>query len=208
MLLYVKDIAVRTSPFADIALTSRLLAWSSQGTIVFASPFLDKLSASNPPADIYGPATRLYATVPSIDVPSKRSYILESVAQPINPVDNVPIDHIVFNEPGLLLAIADELGTITIWEQDSIATHLILRQSFPADPEDGGGEASGRIVALRWLHNDTKYHFAVKLAKSGDQWSCLPNSQRGSGPCNVVAKEGLVAITSDGKVSSFRLANL
>src|SRR5579871_2190946 len=89
LLLYAKDTAVRTSPSTDIALTSRLLAWSSQGTIVFASPFLDKLSALNPPSDIYGPATRLYATVPSIDVSSKRSHILESVAQPINPVDNV-----------------------------------------------------------------------------------------------------------------------
>ena len=57
-----------------------------------------------------------------------------------------------------------------------------------------------RIVSLRWLHSDTKVHVAVKLTKAGDQWNCQSNSQRGSGPCNVVGKEALIAITADGRV--------
>ena len=198
----VRDTGDRTSLLYRFALTSRLLAWSSQGTIAFAPPLSEKLSPSNPPGDIYGHATRLYATTPSIDVPSKRSSLLNSVAQPIPPVDNIPIDYIMFNELALFLAVVDELGTITIWEQDAIATQLIHRQPFPADPEDNGGEPSGRIVALRWLHTDSKFHVAVKLAKSGDQWNCQSNSQKGSGPCNTVGKEALIAITSDGKVSA------
>lgn len=97
----------------------------------------------------------------------------------------------------------DELGTITIWEQDSIASQLVPRQSFQVDPgTDGmGSEFMSRVVSLRWLHNDTKIHVAVKLAKNGDQWNCQSNTQRGSGPCNLVGKEALVAITSDAKVS-------
>lgn len=114
----------------------------------------------------------------------------------------MPIDHIVFNEAGSHLAVVDELGTITIWEQDSIASQLIPRQSFLADPntESIPTDFISRVISLRWLHNDNKIHVAVKLAKSGDQWNCQSNTQRGSGPCNLVGKEALVAITSDGKV--------
>lgn len=108
----------------------------------------------------------------------------------------------MFNEAGSHLAVVDELGTITIWEQDTIASQLIPRQSFQADPHTDGitSEFLSRVISLRWLHNDTKIHVAVKLAKNGDQWNCQSNTQRGSGPCNLVGKEALVAITSDGRV--------
>ncbi len=109
----------------------------------------------------------------------------------------------MFNEAGSYLAVVDELGTITIWEQDTIASQLIPRQSFQADPHTIGitNEFISRVISLRWLHNDTKIHVAVKLAKNGDQWNCQSNTQRGSGPCNLVGKEALVAITSDGRVT-------
>jgi hypothetical protein len=108
----------------------------------------------------------------------------------------------VFNEAGLHLAVVDELGTITIWEQDSIASQLIPRQSFQADPGIDGirNEFISRVISLRWLHNEGKIHVAVKLSKSSDQWNCQSNTQRGSGPCNLVGKEALVAVTSDGRV--------
>jgi len=127
--------------------------------------------------------------------------LVEPVAQPISG-DNEPIDHILFNEGGQYLAVADQLGALTIWEQDVIATRFIHRQSFPFD-RDGDSAPLGppsRIVSLRWLHNDTKIHVAVKLMKSGDQWTCQSNSQRGSGPCNVIGKEAFIAITADGRV--------
>jgi hypothetical protein len=106
----------------------------------------------------------------------------------------------VFNETGVYLAVADELGTLTIWEQDPIACQLIPRQSFSSDNGIEGIEPSSRIVSLRWLHNEAKVHVAVKLAKNGDQWTCQSNSQRASGPCNIIGKEAFVAITSDGWV--------
>jgi hypothetical protein len=156
---------------------------------------------SNAPGDIYGPGARLYTTVPALDVSTKRTILLDPIAQAV-PLENTPIDHILFNETGNFLAVADQLGTITIWEQDSIVTQLIPRQSFRADDgmEDGAHESASRIVSLRWLHNDQKVHVALKLSKSGDQWSCQSSSQRGYGPCNAVAKESLIAITSDGRV--------
>ena len=55
-------------------------------------------------------------------------------------------------------------------------------------------------MSLRWLHNDSKVHVAVKLTKNADQWACQSNSQRASGPCNVVGKEALIAVTADGRV--------
>jgi hypothetical protein len=50
------------------------------------------------------------------------------------------------------------------------------------------------------VHNDQKIHVTSKLSKSGDQWVCQPNMQHGYGPYNLVGKEALVAITSDGRV--------
>jgi hypothetical protein len=188
-----------TSHIANLKLTCRLLAWSSQGTLVFAPPSSDVISPTNTPGDIYGPTTRLYATVPSYDVSTKRSGLLHPVSQP-NPLENTPIDHILFNETGTHLVVVDELGTITIWEQDSYAAHLIPRQSFPGDNAGDTHESANRIVSLRWLHNDAKFHVALKLSKNGDQWTCQTNSQRGYGPCNLVAKEALLAITADARV--------
>ena len=137
---------------------------------MFAPPSSDTLSPSNPPVDIYGPSPRLYATVPTYKVSTKRSVLLRPVAQP-SPIENTPIDHILFNELGSHLAAVDELGTITIWEQDNYAAHLIPRQSFPADNDDTTSESGNRIISLRWLHNDTKAHVTLKLAKNGDQWN-------------------------------------
>ena len=84
------------------------------------------------------------------------------------------------------------------------ALQLIPRQTFPADGgvDATSHDAGSRIVSLRWLHNDIKLHVAVKLAKSGDSWSCQSNSQRGCGPCNSVGKEAFLAITKDGRVSA------
>jgi hypothetical protein len=147
--------------------------------------------------DIYGSSPRLYTTVPTLDVSTKRSTLLSPVTQVVNP-DNVPIDRLVFSETGAFLVAADELGTLTIWEQDTIACSLIPRQRFLSDAGEGN---ESRIISLRWLHNDTKFHVAVKLAKTGDQWSCQSNSQRGSGPCNTLGKEAFLAITSDGRVT-------
>jgi hypothetical protein len=178
-----------------------LLAWSYWGTIVFAPPSSDTLSVSSAPGDIYGLGARLYTTIPSLDVSTKRSILLDPVAQ-ATPSENIPIDHILFNEMGNFLAVVDQLGTITIWEQDNIATQLNSRQSFHADDgmEDSTHESASRIVSLRWLHNDQKVHVALKLTKSGYQWTCHSSSQRGYGPCNNVGKEALIAITSDGRV--------
>jgi hypothetical protein len=134
-------------------------------------------------------------------VTAKRSVLLRPVAQQ-SPIENTPIDHVLFNESGTHLAVVDELGTITIWEQDNYAAHLIPRQSFPADNEDTAHESGNRIVSLRWLHNETKIHIALKLAKNGDQWNCQGNSQKGYGPCNLVGREAFIAITSDAKVLS------
>lgn len=188
-----------SSHIANLKLTCRLLAWSSQGTLVFAPPSSDVISPTSTPGDIYGPATRLYATVPSYDVSTKRSGLLNPVSQQ-SPLENTPIDHILFNETGSHLAAVDELGSIMIWEQDNYAAHLIPRQSFPGDNAADTHESANRIVSLRWLHNDAKLHVASKLAKNGDQWNFQPNSQRGYGPCNLVAKEALVAITADARV--------
>jgi len=198
-----KDTADRSLLMSNLKLTCRLLAWSSQGSLVFAPPSSDVISPTNTPGDIYGSTTRLYATVPSYDVSTKRSGLLNPVSQP-NPLDNTPIDHILFNETGSHLAVVDELGTITIWEQDNYAAHLIPRQSFSGDNAVDTHESANRIVSLRWLHNDAKLHVALKLAKNGDQWNCQTNSQRGCGPSNLVAKEALVAITADARV--YRLA--
>jgi hypothetical protein len=184
-------------------LTCRLLAWSPQGTLVFAPPSSDTLSPSNPPVDIYGQLPRLYATVPAYNVSTKRSVLLPPVAQQ-SPAENTPIDYVLFNELGSHLAVVDELGTIMIWEQDNYAAHLIHRQSFPAENDDTIHESGNRIVSLRWLHNDSKVHVALKLAKNGDQWNCQGNSLRGYGPCNLVGKEAFVAITSDARVLSTR----
>jgi hypothetical protein len=136
--------------------------------------------------------------VPTLDISKKRSSLLSPVTQLVGP-DNAPIDRLVFNETGAYLAVADELGSLTIWEQDTIACQFIPRQTFLSDAVDDNDPA-GRIVSLRWLHNDAKIHVAVKLSKNGEQWTCQSNSQRGSGPCNIIAKEALVAITSDGRV--------
>jgi len=183
-----------------VKLRNSLLSWSSQGTIAYAPPNADVLSTSNPPDDIYGSAPRLYVTLPSLDVRTKRSVLIEPVAQPLV-TDNAPIDHILFNEAGQYLAVVDQLGTLTIWEQDYIATQLIQRQSFPPDGNgDGITGTPSRIVSLRWLHNDSKVHVAVKLTKNADQWACQSNSQRATGPCNVVGKEALIAVTADGRV--------
>ena len=174
------------------------------------SPSQDLLSASNQPHDIYGPPNRLYATTPFYDPSTKRTGLLDPVPQQIFP-DNVPIEHIVFNEIGTHLAVVDELGTIAILEQVTTATQLTPRQFFHADPNsqaDITSEFVSRVVSLRWLHNDSKVHVAVKLSKNGDHWSCQSNTQRGSGPCNLVGKEALVAITSDGKVSFLRKSDL
>lgn len=126
------------------------------------------------------------------------------MSQP-TPLENTPIDFVLFNELGSHLAVVDELGTITVWEQDNFAAHLIHRQSFAAENNNAGGEdgnesTGNRIVSLRWLHNDSKLHVALKLAKVGDQWNCQTNSQRGCGPCNLIGKEAFVAITSDARV--------
>ena len=191
----------RTFNLSLITSNNSLLQWSSLGTIVFAPPLSDTLSVSNAPGDIYGPGARLYATTPSLDVTTKHSVLLDSVAQVIHH-ENTPIDHILFNEMGNFLAVVDQLGSITIWEQDNIATQLVLRQSFNADDgtEDSSHESASRIVSLRWLHNDQKVHVALKLSKPGDQWNCQSSSQRGYGPYNTVGKEALLAITSDGRV--------
>jgi len=98
---------------------------------------------------------------------------------------------------GTHLAVIDDLGTITIWEQDNYAAQLVPRQTFP---NEGNNDVGNRIVSIRWLHCDTKIHLALKLAKNGDQWHCQGNSQRGYGPCNVVGKEAFVAVTSDARV--------
>jgi hypothetical protein len=182
-------------------LTCSVLSWSSQGTIAFVSPPSDVLSPSNRPGEVYGSTPRLYATTPSFDVARRDSILLEPLAAQVAP-ENVPIDHIVYNEAGIYLAVVDELGTITIWEQDSIASQLIPRHAFQPDlgTEELHQESANRVVSLRWLHNDQKIHVAVKLAKAGEQWNCQSNSQRGSGPCNSVGKEALVAITSGGTV--------
>jgi hypothetical protein len=176
-----------------------LLNWSSQGTIAFAPPTADVLPTTSAPDDVYGSARRLYITVPSLDVRTKRSVLLEAVSQNRHG-ENTPIDHILFSEGGQYLAIADQLGTLTIWEQDVIATQLLQRQSFSVDGHDDAPGSPSRIVSLRWLHSADKIHVAVKLTKSGDQWTCQSNSQRGSGPCNPIGKEALIAITADGKV--------
>lgn len=180
-------------------MTCRLLAWSSQGSLVYAPPSLDSFSSTNTPGDIYGHAPRLYATVPSFDVSTKRSVLLNPVSQPV-PFENTPVDHLLFNEIGSHLAVVDELGTITVWEQDNFAAQLIPRQSFPADNAEDSHESANRIISLRWLHNDLKLHVALKLAKTGDQWNCQANSQRGYGPCNLIGKEAFVAITKDARV--------
>jgi hypothetical protein len=150
---------------------------------------------------MYGSTSRLYATTLSLDVARKTSILLEPVAAQVAP-ENIPIDHIVYNEAGIYLAVVDELGTITIWEQDAIASQLIPRQSFLPDvgADEMQHESANRIVSLRWLHNDQKVQVAVKLAKLGDQWNCQINSQRGAGPCNSVGKEALIAVTSGGRV--------
>ena len=140
-------------------------------------------------------------------IPSQIFYLLTPVAQPTPPVENTPIDHLLFNELGTHLAVVDELGTITIWEQDNYAAHLIPRQSFIAR-EGGGGdddtsdESANRIISLRWLHNDQKIHVSLKLIKNVDQWTCQGNQQRGYGPCNLVGKEAFVAVTCDARVLS------
>lgn len=182
-------------------LTCSLLTWSSQSTIAFVSPPSDVLSSSNIPGEVYGSKTRLYATTLSLDVARKQSILLEPVAAQVAP-ENIPIDHIVYNENGMYLAVVDELGTITLWEQDAIASQLNPRQSFLPDvgADEVQHESVNRIVSLRWLHNDQKVQVAVKLAKVSDQWNCQINSQRGSGPCNTVGKEALVAVTSGGRV--------
>ena len=186
------------SPKFKAKLTFSLLAWSYHGTIAFVPPCSDIVSSSSPIGEPYGSSPRLYATVPTYDIASKKTHLLEAVSQAI-PVENVPIDHIVFNEAGTLLTVVDELGTITIWEQDSISAQFNPRQSFPSENPDGL-QASGRIVNLRWLHSETKVNVAVKLIKAGDQWSCQSSSQRGSGPCNAAGKESFVAVTSDGRM--------
>jgi hypothetical protein len=184
-------------------LISRLLAWSSPGTIVFAPPLADSLSPSNSLGNIYGSGPRLYTTVPSLDASTKRSYLLDPSPLSLpSGMENAPLDHILFNEAGSFLAVVDKLGTITIWEQDNTATQLVYRQSLPADRnmEENTQGSPNRVVSLRWLHNDSKVHIAVKLTKNGDQWACQSNSQRGCGPCNNVGKEAFIAVTADGKV--------
>jgi len=186
----------------------RLLAWSSQGTLAYVPLSADTLDPSLAPGDILGQAARLYTTVPAYDPTTKHTYLQNGLPQ-FNPHrGNTPIDHILFNEVGSFLAVVDEPGSITLWEQDNYANHLIPRQSFAAEggleeARDGTNDLGNRIVCIRWLHNDSKIHVASKLSKSGDQWVCQPNMQRGYGPCNSVGKEALIAITSDGKVSRF-----
>jgi hypothetical protein len=164
---------------------------------VFAPPVADSLSTSNPPGVIYGTTSRLYATTPSLDVSSRRSALLEPVPQ-TSSMENTPVDHILFNETGALLAVIDTFGTITIWEQDTLAAGLVARSSFRGD--DGENDSASRVVYLRWLHNDSKLHVAVKLQKSGDQWNAQSVPQRGCGPCNSVGKESFLCITEDGRV--------
>ena len=183
---------------------SSLLAWSTSGTIVYAPPSADTLSTTNAPTDVYGTAPRLYVTTLAFDVSTRKTYLLDPVPQPTT-LGNVPIDHMLFSEVGMYLATADQLGTITIWDQDMNALQLVPRQTFPADSgvEGTPHDTGSRIVSLRWLHNDMKLHVAVKLAKSADLWSCQSNSQRGCGPCNAVGKEAFIAITKDGRVCVF-----
>jgi len=183
--------------------TSSLLAWSAAGTIVYAAPSADTLSTTNTPPDVYGSAPRLYATTLALDITTRKTYLLDPLPQP-TPLENVPMDHIIFSEIGMSLATADQLGTITIWEQDMNSLQLVPRQTFPGDSGAEGTphDVGGRIVSLRWLHNDLKLHVAVKLAKTGDLWTCQSNSQRGCGPCNMVGKEAFIALTKDGRVCS------
>jgi len=181
---------------------SSLLAWSTAGTIVYAAPSADTLSTKNTPPDVYGSASRLYATTLALDITTRKTYLLDPVPQPPTPIENVPIDHMLFSEIGLYLATADQLGSITIWEQDMNSLQLIPRQTFPADTSIEGTphDVGSRVVSLRWLHNDLKVHVAVKLAKTGELWTCQSNQQRGCGPCNTVGKEAFIAITKDGRV--------
>jgi hypothetical protein len=148
--------------------------------------------------DIFGPVPRIYVTIQSLDVAARESILLSPLAEPLAP-ENVPLDSVQFNPLGTLLAVADRFGSLLIYDVDYIATQLHLRQTFPADVPLQG-VSSRRIVALRWLHNDQKFHVTVKISKLGDQWSCSSPSQRGAGPCNTVGKEAFLAITADGKV--------
>jgi hypothetical protein len=165
----------------------------------------DVLDPSLPPGHILGHTARFYAAVPSYNPATKHTYLQNGNPQ-FNPhVESTPIDHLLFNETGSFLAVIDELGTITIWEQDIYANQLTPRQFFAAEGgleegNNGANEMGNRIVCVRWLHNDQKIHVASKLSKSGDQWVCQPNMQRGYGPNNLIGKEALIAITSDGRV--------
>jgi hypothetical protein len=138
----------------------------------------------------------------SFDVASKKTLLHKPAREQRNVIDDVPLDHIVFNDSGHLLATVDDLGTISIWEQDSIANQLTLRQHFPSDPGtiDVLSTPAGKVVYTRWLHSEFKVHVSVKLAKTGDQWTCQTSIQKAAGPINAVGKEALLAVTSDGRV--------
>ena len=204
-----RDTQDRPPPSTLLNIDARsLLAWSSQGTLAYVPPSADTLDPSLAPGGILGQAARLYATVPAYDPSTKRTFLPNGLPQFSAHGGNTPIDHILFNEVGSLLAVADELGSITLWEQDNYANQLIPRQCLAAEggleeTHNGRNDLGDRIVCIRWLHNDSKVHVASKLSKSGDQWVCQPNMQRGYGPCNSLGKEALIAITSDGRVSLF-----